>query len=213
MRPAPGVILAGAVALGLVATGLVSAQTNPPLRAEPTPSAPPQAPPPAADPALPPEETVPAKLPDVPDKAAAKPSADDNAADDGDDKAVPADKKDAAPVADAAPTVDPAKRESHGAAIVQALDKITTETMRFEVRTGVPVRWKGLVFTLKSCQSSAPDEPVKDSIAWMTVRSEPRAQSAEASREVFRGWMFASSPALNPLEHPVYDAWLVACRA
>jgi hypothetical protein len=172
----------------------------------------PQAPAPSADPALPPEETAPAKLPDAADKAAAKPPAqDDTAADENDDGKD--DKKDAAPAADAAPPEDPAKRETHGSAIVQALDKITTETMRFEVRAGVPVRWKGLVFTVKSCQTSAPDEPVKDAIAWMTVRSEPRAQSAEAAREVFRGWMFASSPALNPLEHPVYDAWLVGCRA
>jgi hypothetical protein len=212
MKPAPGVILAGAVALGLLAAGLVSAQTNAPLRAEPTPSAPPPSPPASPEAALPPEETVPAKLPDPSAKAPVKPVAEDSATsdDDTDDKD---DKKAAAPIVDAAPVVDPAKRESHGAAVIQALDKITTETMRFEVRTGVPIRWKGLVFTLRACQTSAPDEPVKDAVAWLTVRSEPRAQSQEASREVFRGWMFASSPALNPLEHPVYDAWLVACRA
>ena len=97
--------------------------------------------------------------------------------------------------------------------MVQALDKITAETMRFEVTAGRPVRWKGLVFTLKSCETSAPDEPVKDAMAFLQVRSEPHAQSEEASREIFRGWMFASAPALNPLKHPVYDAWLIACRA
>jgi len=31
-------------------------------------------------------------------------------------------------------------------------------------------------------------------------------------KQAFKGWMYASSPGLNPLEHPVYDAWLIACR-
>ena len=34
-----------------------------------------------------------------------------------------------------------------------------------------------------------------------------------AARQVFRGWMFAASPGLNPFQHPVYDAWLIACKA
>ena len=69
------------------------------------------------------------------------------------------------------------------------------------------------MFTLQCCETSAPDEPVKDAIAFLQVRSEPHAQSEEAAREMFRGWMFASAPGLNPLKHPVYDAWLIACRA
>ena len=32
------------------------------------------------------------------------------------------------------------------------------------------------------------------------------------ARQVFHGWMFASSPGLDLLQHPVYDAWLVACK-
>jgi hypothetical protein len=174
------------------------------------------APPPAAQ-TLPPDEAAqpPAALPpdeaaapaaSAPGVGAAKPPAGPQdgleAKDDGDDAK-----------GDQAPAIDPAKRQSHPAAVVQALDKITAETMRFEVRAGQPVRWKGLVFSLRSCETSAPDEPVKDSVAYLQVRSEPRAQSEEASREVFHGWMFASSPGLNPLKHPVYDAWLIACRA
>ena len=37
-------------------------------------------------------------------------------------------------------------------------------------------------------------------------------RAAPAGRQVFKGWMYASSPGLNPLEHPVYDAWLIACK-
>jgi hypothetical protein len=32
-------------------------------------------------------------------------------------------------------------------------------------------------------------------------------------RQIFRGWMFASSPAVNGLQHPIYDAWIVGCKA
>lgn len=108
----------------------------------------------------------------------------------------------------------PGKRIRHGSAIIQALDKITAETIRFEAKVGVPVKYRGLVFTLRSCETTAADEPMNDAVAYLQVRSEPRTLSeTQVSREVFKGWMFASSPGLNPLEHPVYDAWVIACKA
>src|SRR5262249_25953925 len=51
---------------------------------------------------------------------------------------------------------------------------------------------------------------------YVTVDSQPRALAGKAPpapRQVFKGWMYASSPGLHPLEHPVYDAWLITCRA
>lgn len=106
------------------------------------------------------------------------------------------------------------KRARHGGAILQALDKITAETIRFEVRVGKPVKYRGLVFTLRSCESSSPEEAIEDSFAYLQIRAEPKTVTEQQpSREVFRGWMFASSPGLNPLQHPVYDAWVIACKA
>lgn len=217
MKAPVGVIFGGALTLALVAGGIVSAQIAAGPHAEPAPSALAAPRGPDAN-TLPPEETAPAKLPDAPSKTGAKPDA-KRAAEKPDNPDASADDSSQAKESDAedkpaaTPAGDVAKRESHSVAVVQALDKITAETMRFEVRTGVPVRWKGLVFTLRACQTSAPNEPIKDSVAWIQVRSDPRAQSAEASREVFRGWMFASAPGVNPLQHPVYDAWLIACKA
>lgn len=110
-------------------------------------------------------------------------------------------------------TVDASRRVRHGSAIIQAVDKITAERLRFEAKVGQPVRYKGLVFTVRACETSAPDEAMSDSFAWMEVRAEPRTQTdATPSRRVFRGWMTASTPSLNPLQHGVYDAWLIACR-
>lgn len=107
------------------------------------------------------------------------------------------------------------RRPRHTGAIIQTVDKVTAETLRFEVDARRPVRWKSLVFRVSGCETEAANEPLKESTAHLTVTSEPRAQPGRTAPEpaqVFRGWMFASSPGLNPFEHPVYDAWLVGCR-
>jgi hypothetical protein len=207
-KPRLAVVLVGVCSAALLSAGLVGAQTAAQQRPDAAAS---QTPPdaagqgPAAE--LPPQESVPAATP-PPAAPSAKPDAESQ---DGVEAKDDADEEQGQAAQAAAP--DPAKRETHPAAVVQALDKITAETMRFEVRAGQPVRWKGLVFSLRTCETSAPNEAIKDSIAYLQVRSEPRAQSEEASREIFHGWMYASSPGLNPLKHPVYDAWVIACRA
>lgn len=110
----------------------------------------------------------------------------------------------------------PIRRVRYDVAVIEALDKITAESLRFEAAVGRPVRYKSLIFTVKACERSAPDEPVQDSIAYLTIDSQPRPAPGKpelSPRQAFKGWMFASSPSLHPLEHPVYAAWLVSCRA
>jgi hypothetical protein len=105
-------------------------------------------------------------------------------------------------------------RPRHTGAIIQAVDKVTAETLRVEAQVGTPVRYKTLIFNLRACETQASDELVKESAAHVTITSEPKAQPGRVrpdAAQVFRGWMFASSPGLNPFEHPVYDAWLVTC--
>lgn len=114
------------------------------------------------------------------------------------------------------PAPPPGRRQRRRVAIVEAVDKITAERMRFEVEVGGrPVRFqKTLIFTARACEVSAPDEVVQDSIAYLEVDIQPRGvlQPSEP-RQIFRGWMFASAPAVNGLQHPIYDAWVVGCRA
>jgi hypothetical protein len=116
-----------------------------------------------------------------------------------------------------APTkpVEPTKRPRYSIAILQALDKVTTETMRFEVPVGQPVRYKTLIFTVRACETAASDEIAPETAAYVVVDTQPKAQGGRAAppgRQVYKGWMYASSPGLNPLQHPVYDAWLIACK-
>ncbi|HUO13141.1 MAG TPA: DUF2155 domain-containing protein [Caulobacteraceae bacterium] len=114
-----------------------------------------------------------------------------------------------APPAPATPVRSPA-------AILQALDKVTTETMTFAAPVGQRVRYKNLVFTVKACETSGLGQAEPQASAYVEIVSAPLASPGVAPqppREVFHGWMFSTTPELNPLQHPIYDAWLIACMA
>lgn len=114
-----------------------------------------------------------------------------------------------------APTT-PGRRQRRRVAIVEAVNKITAESMRFAVEVGGrPVMFqRTLIVSARACEVSASDEQVEDSIAYLEFNIRPRGVlQATEPRQIFRGWMFASSPAVNGLEHPIYDAWVVGCRA
>jgi hypothetical protein len=116
----------------------------------------------------------------------------------------------------AAPPPGPPAPPRGPMAILQVLDKVTAETLKFEAPIGRRVRYKTLVFTVRVCETRGPDDPQPRPSAYVVVDSEAPALPGRApppAKEVFRGWMFANAPGLHPLEHPIYDAWLVACSA
>jgi hypothetical protein len=129
----------------------------------------------------------------------------------------PGDAEPAAPVARSDETpAESTRRQRRRVAIVEAIDKITAQSMRFEVEVGGrPVRFqRTLIFTARACEVSAPDELVSDSVAYLEVSLQPRGViQVNEPRQIFRGWMFASSPAVSGLQHPIYDAWVVGCKA
>jgi hypothetical protein len=93
-------------------------------------------------------------------------------------------------------------------AVLQGLDKVTARVSRFEAPVGEPVRFGTLQIVVRVCNKRPPEEP-PESAAFLEI-SELRP--GEPSIERFSGWMFASSPGLNGLEHPVYDVWVLDCR-
>jgi hypothetical protein len=98
---------------------------------------------------------------------------------------------------------------------MQGVDKITAETLRFEAKVGEPLRYKGLILTVRACETTAADEAINDNIAYVEVQSQPEVLAGRAvgpPRQIYKGWMFASSPTLHPVEHPIYDLWLIACK-
>lgn len=186
-------------------------------RQQPAPTTPATVPPPAASA---PAESAPAADPAPARPVPVTPPADTPLVVVAEDEADPA--AEAAPEVpvtkpvEKAETVEPGRRQRRRVAVIQAIDKVTAETMRFEVEVGGrPVRFaKTLIFTARACEVSASDEQVEDAIAYLEISQQPRGiAQAAGPREVFRGWMFASTPGVSGLEHPVYDAWVVGCRA
>ncbi|WP_447910055.1 DUF2155 domain-containing protein [Brevundimonas bullata] len=121
-----------------------------------------------------------------------------------------------APKVAAAPVAVPGLRQRRPVAIIHAIDKVTAESMRFEVEVGGrPVRFnKTLIFSVRACEVSASDELTEDAIAYLEVGVQPRGIAVPTeARQIFKGWMFASSPGVSGLQHPIYDAWVVGCKA
>jgi hypothetical protein len=119
------------------------------------------------------------------------------------------------PIEPPPPPPPPMRRPRYQAAVIRAVDKVTAETIQFEAKIGQPVRYKTLIFTLRACETTAEDEDFRDDMAHLVVTSEPKmapGKPVAEARQVFRGWTFASSPGLQPFEHPVYDAWLISCK-
>lgn len=91
-----------------------------------------------------------------------------------------------------------------------ALDKITARITEIDVAVGETVRFGTLAITLDYCRSRAPIE-TPETFAFLKIADVGLTDKA-LPKAVFEGWMLASSPALNPLEHPVYDVWVTECR-
>jgi hypothetical protein len=90
---------------------------------------------------------------------------------------------------------------------LQALDKVTARVTELALGVGESVTYGSLKITLEACRKTPPTEE-PESAAFLEIDDDP--PDAEAQR-VYSGWMFASSPGLAALEHPVYDVWLLDC--
>jgi hypothetical protein len=93
-------------------------------------------------------------------------------------------------------------------ALLEGLDKITARVSKFEAPVGVPVQFGTLAIRVRDCEKSPPED-APESAAFLEIDEN---RSGETRNRVFSGWMFASSPALSALEHPVYDVTLLDCK-
>ena len=83
-----------------------------------------------------------------------------------------------------------------------------------EAPVGRRVRYKTLIFTVKVCETRDVGDAQPRPSAYLVIDPRPGAppgRPVPPAKEVFRGWIFANRPGLNPFEHPVYDAWLDVC--
>ena len=102
----------------------------------------------------------------------------------------------------------PAQAEPHGVAVLQALDKVTARVTTLEAPLGDTVRYSTLEIIVRACDKRSPEE-TPESAAFVDIWE---SRPGEPVHGVFRGWMFASSPALSAMEHPVYDVWVLDCK-
>jgi hypothetical protein len=93
-------------------------------------------------------------------------------------------------------------------AVLQGLDKVTARISTLNAPLGQVVRFGTLEIVVRTCRTRPPEEP-PETTAFLEI---VEARRGEAPAKLFTGWMFASSPALNPLEHPVYDVWVIDCK-
>ncbi|WP_293613425.1 DUF2155 domain-containing protein [Ponticaulis sp.] len=106
------------------------------------------------------------------------------------------------------------------AVMLRGLDKITGRATDIEVGVGSSAMLGGLRVTVRACHQTPPTE-APESIAYIEVEDygysveDPSELPEEVDLEqrVFNGWMFASSPGLNGLQHAVYDVWVMRCMA
>jgi hypothetical protein len=97
--------------------------------------------------------------------------------------------------------------ESYPAVRLRALDKITARTVSFEVEVGKTVKFGDIYIRPQTCKEPPPiEEP--ESSAFLQIWEQPEDANA---KWIFSGWMFASSPALSAMDHPVYDVWVLDC--
>jgi hypothetical protein len=93
-------------------------------------------------------------------------------------------------------------------AILQGLDKTTARVSTIEAPLNQAARFGSLEIVARACHKKPPTETPESTAFLEIVDVRPDSPSIQ----VFSGWMFASSPAVSAMEHPVYDVWVIDCR-
>jgi hypothetical protein len=110
---------------------------------------------------------------------------------------------------DAGSALPPGTMVDQPVAVLQALDKITARVKRLPVKIGEAASTFGtLSIQVMACRK-APPEDSPEAAAFLKITD----TKSEPAQVVFSGWMFASSPALSAMDHPVYDISVVDCTS
>ena len=105
-------------------------------------------------------------------------------------------------------TEPPSQRVVNNAALFSGLDKITGRIINFDVAIGETVQFGALQLTPRACYTRPATETANTNsfieVDEVTLQGEVR--------RIFTGWVFAASPGLHAVEHPIYDIWLTDCK-
>lgn len=106
-----------------------------------------------------------------------------------------------------APVCAQAALDDYPSVKLRSLDKITARTMTFDAKVGDTLRYGPLYIKIQACRKAPPIEQPESAAFLQIWEVTPKNES----KWVFSGWMFASSPALSSMDHPVYDVWVIDC--
>lgn len=93
-------------------------------------------------------------------------------------------------------------------AVLRGVDKISARVTDIQAPLNKPLRYGSLEILARTCTKRPPEE-TPEVTAFLEI-ADVKADGSKAP--LFSGWMFASSPALSALEHPVYDVWVIDCK-
>ncbi len=91
---------------------------------------------------------------------------------------------------------------------LRSLDKITARTLTFDAQVGSVIKFGDIYIKILTCRKPPPVEKT-EAAAFLQIWQVDKVK--DQSRWIFSGWMFASSPALSGMDHPVYDVWVIDC--
>ena len=92
--------------------------------------------------------------------------------------------------------------------LLRGLDKITGRATNIVAPIGKPQHFVTLTITARYCYSTPPSE-TPETAAFVQIDDQ---RPEQASKRIFSGWMYASSPGLNAVQHPLYDVWAISCN-
>ena len=91
---------------------------------------------------------------------------------------------------------------------MQAMDKITGMVRVIDLPVNSEVKYGSFSIVVRSCKTRPPEE-TPENFAFVDIVDDYKGKNPV---NIFRGWMISSSPSLNPVEHPIYDIWLLNCE-
>lgn len=91
---------------------------------------------------------------------------------------------------------------------LRSLDKVTARTLTFDAQVGSTIKFGDIYIKIQSCRKPPAIEK-NEASAFLQIWQVDR--DSQESHWIFSGWMFASSPALSGMDHPVYDVWVMDC--
>ena len=91
---------------------------------------------------------------------------------------------------------------------IKILNKISSKNISLELKNNEEKVFDDLIIKSIKCKNSEFDDD-PEIIAYIQVIDQSITNNDEVY--VFNGWMFSSSPSINPFDHPVYDVWLTGC--